>query len=79
LHHGEDGYTSETVTEQDGQRTGLRESASDTEEETSTDGTTKSNELDVSGFQTKTVSASRSPRMMAVLTENTKTPEASIV
>lgn len=51
LHHGKNRDTSEGITKQNGQRTGTRESAADTQEETSTNSTSKSNELDVPGLQ----------------------------
>lgn len=50
-HHGENCQTNKTVTEEDGKRATGGESTADTEEETGTDGATKGNELDVSGFE----------------------------
>lgn len=51
LHHSEDRDTSDGVTKQNRERTGVSESAGNTEEETSTNGTTKSDELDVSRLE----------------------------
>jgi hypothetical protein len=51
LHHGEDGTTSDSVTEQDRDGTSLCKGTSDTEEETSSDSTTKGDELDVPRLQ----------------------------
>jgi hypothetical protein len=52
LHHSEDGDTSDGVTKKDRERTSVGESTGNTEEETSTNGTTKSDELDVSRLET---------------------------
>lgn len=51
LHHSEDGNTSEGVAKQDRQRAGTSECATNTEEETCTNGTTKCDELDVSRLE----------------------------
>jgi hypothetical protein len=51
LHHGEDGTTSDSVTEQNRERTSLRKGTSNTEEKTRSDCTTEGDELDVSRLQ----------------------------
>ena len=53
LHHAKDGNTSEGVSQEDGQRPSTGESATDTQEQTSTDGSAKGNKLDVSRLQAK--------------------------
>lgn len=50
-YHGEDRETDKGVADQQRERTALGERSSDTQEETSTDSSTESDELDVSGFQ----------------------------
>jgi hypothetical protein len=51
LHHSEDRDTSDSVTKQDREGTGVGESAGNTKEETSTNGTTESDELDVARLE----------------------------
>ncbi len=50
-YHGEDSDPSERVTQQDTQRSGLRQCSPDSQEQTSSDGAAESDELDVTGFQ----------------------------
>jgi len=50
-YHGEDSDTSECVTKQDAQRSGLSECSANTQEQTSTDRAAESDELDVTRFQ----------------------------
>ena len=52
LHHAEDGDTRDGITKEDRDGTGIGKSTGDTEEETSTDGTSKCDELDVARFET---------------------------
>lgn len=52
LHHGVYSNTSEGIAQNDRERTSLSKRASDTQEQTRTDSTTKSDELDMSRFQT---------------------------
>lgn len=51
-HHAEDSETGKSVTNESTEWTGSGESATDTDEETSTDGTTEGNELNVSRLET---------------------------
>jgi hypothetical protein len=51
LHHTEDSNTGDGVTKKDGDRTSMGESTGDTEEETGTDCSTKSDKLDVSRLE----------------------------
>jgi hypothetical protein len=53
LHHSKDRDTSEGISKQDRERTGTCKSTADTQEETRTDGTSESNELDMSRFQSR--------------------------
>lgn len=51
LHHGENSETSEGITKEDRKRTGLGEGTSNSQEETGSNGTTESDELDVSRLE----------------------------
>lgn len=51
LHHAEDSDTRQGITKKNGERTSLGERATDTQEETSSDRSTQSDELDVSGLE----------------------------
>lgn len=51
LHHGEDGNTGTAVAQEDGKGTSSLESATDTQEKTSANGTTEGDELDVTGLE----------------------------
>ena len=53
-HHGENGETSEGVTEEDGKRACLGEGAANTQEETCANGSAERDELDVSRLQPAT-------------------------
>lgn len=56
LHHGKDGNAGERVAQQDGQRAGGGERTSNTQEKTSTNGTTEGDELNMSRLEaTRTV------------------------
>ena len=52
LHHTEDSNTSDRITEENRNRTGVGESSANTQEETSSNGSTKSDELNVTRFET---------------------------
>jgi hypothetical protein len=54
LHHAKDCNTGERITKEDGDRTSIGKCSSNTEEETSTNGTTECDKLDVSRFETVT-------------------------
>ena len=56
LHHGEDGNTGTGITNENRQRAGLSKGGSNTQEETSTNGTTERDELDVTGLETAQMS-----------------------
>ena len=52
LHHTEDSNTSDRVTEENRNRAGIGESSANTQEETSSNGATKGDELNVTSFET---------------------------